>query len=68
LRAAPHARLEVMPGVGHFPQSEDPVRFVEILEDFVATSEPATTSPDEQRLRLRRGPASGSGPAPDDRP
>jgi pimeloyl-ACP methyl ester carboxylesterase len=55
LRAAPHSRLEVMPGVGHFPHSENPVRFVEILEDFVATSDPAASTPDEQRRRLQRG-------------
>jgi pimeloyl-ACP methyl ester carboxylesterase len=55
LRAAPHSRLEVMPGVGHFPHSEDPAGFVEILLDFLRTSDPATSTPDEQRHRLRRG-------------
>ena len=65
LRAAPHARLEVMPRVGHFPHSENPARFVDILEDFIATSEPASPepdAPDEQRRRLLRGAAA------DDRP
>jgi len=64
LRAAPHARLEVMPGLGHFPHSEDPVRFVEILESFLAASEPASSSPesaDEQRQRLLRGSVTDEG-------
>jgi pimeloyl-ACP methyl ester carboxylesterase len=60
LKAAPHSRLEVMPGIGHFPQSEDPVAFVEILKDFVETTEPGTDTPEDQRHRLLRG-ASGRG-------
>ncbi len=54
LSAAPHSRLEVMPGVGHFPQSEDPAGFVKILKDFLRTSEPSTFTPEEQRIRLQR--------------
>src|SRR5271170_5390088 len=32
-------RLEVLPGVGHFPQVEAPNEVVELIEDFIATSE-----------------------------
>ena len=45
LKAAPHSRLEVLPGVGHFPQSEDPETFVAILEDFVGAPGPARSLP-----------------------
>jgi pimeloyl-ACP methyl ester carboxylesterase len=55
LEAAPHSRLEIMPGVGHFPQSEDPASFVEILEDFLRTSPPSIITADGHRDRLRRG-------------
>ena len=41
--AMPGSRLEIFPGVGHFPQSEDPERFVEVLEDFIAATDPAPT-------------------------
>lgn len=37
----PGSRLEVLPGVGHFPQSEEPVRFAELLVDFVTSTQPA---------------------------
>ncbi len=33
--AMPGSRLEIFKGVGHFPQSEAPKRFVEVLSDFV---------------------------------
>ena len=34
------SRLEILDGVGHFPHAEDPDRFVEVLTDFMATTEP----------------------------
>ena len=39
--AIPHSRLEVFEDVGHFPHSEAPERFLEVLEDFLATTTPA---------------------------
>jgi hypothetical protein len=45
-----------MPGVGHFPHAEDPVRFVEILEEFLHDTEPSRITPDQMRALLRRGP------------
>ncbi len=51
----PHSRLEIMEGVGHFPQAEDPVRFVEILLDFLHSTEPSSFSPEELREQLLRG-------------
>ncbi len=36
--ALPGSRLEVLPGVGHFPHVESPTAVVEILDDFIATT------------------------------
>ena len=33
----PDVRLEVLPGVGHFPQVERPAEVIELIEDFIAT-------------------------------
>jgi pimeloyl-ACP methyl ester carboxylesterase len=49
----PNSRLEIMPGVGHFPHAEEPVRFVELLRDFLSTTEPGSFTPAEQRELLR---------------
>lgn len=38
--AIPGSRLEIFEGVGHFPHVEAPERFVEVLRDFLATTEP----------------------------
>jgi pimeloyl-ACP methyl ester carboxylesterase len=41
----PDIRLEILPGVGHFPQVERPYQVVELLEDFIAgDSSPAPTT------------------------
>jgi pimeloyl-ACP methyl ester carboxylesterase len=39
--AIPGSRLEVLPGVGHFPHAEAPELFLEVLTDFIRTTEPA---------------------------
>ena len=36
--AIPNSQLEIMEGVSHFPQVEEPVRFVEILTNFFRTT------------------------------
>lgn len=53
--ALPNSRLEVLEGVGHFPHVEDPVRFAEVLEDFIRTTQPSATTPEQLRELLRRG-------------
>lgn len=51
----PGSRLEIFPGVGHFPHVEAPDRFVEVLSDFLATTEPhAPNLADFQELLLRQ--------------
>ncbi|KAA0110686.1 alpha/beta fold hydrolase [Mycolicibacterium sp. P1-5] len=36
--ARPDVRLEVLPGVGHFPQVERPTEFVELVDDFISST------------------------------
>ena len=43
LEARPDCRLEVLPGVGHFPQVEAPTAVVDLLDEFIATTQPAET-------------------------
>jgi pimeloyl-ACP methyl ester carboxylesterase len=43
----PGSRLEIFPGCGHFVPIEAPGRFVEVLEDFLDTTEPAGLRPHE---------------------
>jgi pimeloyl-ACP methyl ester carboxylesterase len=47
------SRLEILPGVGHFPQVEEPERVTRLLLDFVATVPPAVAGADHFRARLR---------------
>jgi len=54
--AIPNSRLEVMQGVGHFPQVEEPAHFVEILRDFLRTTEPCKFDAKELLDLLRHGP------------
>lgn len=53
----PGSRLEIFPGAGHFPHHSDPDRFVAVLRDFLATTEPAPYEPDAWRALLAGGPA-----------
>lgn len=50
--AIPGSRLEILEGCGHFPHVEEPLRFVEVLTDFMATTEPAAAEPDDFRELL----------------
>ncbi|KXP06815.1 alpha/beta fold hydrolase [Tsukamurella pseudospumae] len=58
LRAAlPEARVEVFDGVGHFPMTEAPDRFLDVLTDFLASTEPARLA----RTHLRDGLRAAAG-------
>ncbi len=48
----PGSRLELLDGVGHFPQLEQPYRFAELLAEFVDDTEPADLDTDSMRERL----------------
>jgi pimeloyl-ACP methyl ester carboxylesterase len=50
--AMPGSRLELFERAGHFPHMDETVRFVEVLCDFLATTEPAELDPDALRQRL----------------
>jgi len=51
----PGSRLEIFPGAGHFPFIDEPVRFTDVLLDFIATTEPADIDPEDVRELIRTG-------------
>jgi pimeloyl-ACP methyl ester carboxylesterase len=53
----PGSRLELFPGAGHFPFNDDPVRFAEVLREFIATTDPAVLDQDRVRELLQDDPA-----------
>jgi pimeloyl-ACP methyl ester carboxylesterase len=53
--AMPGSQLELFPGSGHFPHLDDPLRFVEVLDEFLATTEPARLDPETLRSRILDG-------------
>jgi pimeloyl-ACP methyl ester carboxylesterase len=50
--AIPNSLLEIMKGVGHYPHVEDPFRFVEILLEFLRSTEPSNFGPEARRNQL----------------
>ena len=48
----PSARVEVFEGAGHWPHLDEPDRFVDVLLDFIATTEPAAHDRDSWRRLL----------------
>jgi pimeloyl-ACP methyl ester carboxylesterase len=48
----PGSRLEVFPESGHFPQLDEPERLVEVLTDFMDSTEPATLDTNQWRELL----------------
>ncbi|MFI8183378.1 alpha/beta hydrolase [Actinacidiphila glaucinigra] len=53
--AMPGSRLELFEDAGHFPHHDAPGRFVDVLEDFLATTTPQEYDPVLWRRLLRRG-------------
>ncbi len=53
--AMPGSQLEIFAGSGHFPFHDDPDRFVEIVERFIDSTEPATHDQEMLRGLLRHG-------------
>lgn len=51
--AMPGSRLEIFAGAGHFPHHCFPDRFVEVLDEFMATTTPARHDAGTLRRRLR---------------
>jgi pimeloyl-ACP methyl ester carboxylesterase len=54
-RAMPGSRLETFPGSGHFPHLDDPRRFVDVLTDFIWSTEPSSVDEATWRELLRQG-------------
>ena len=58
----PESRLVELAGAGHWPQLDDPDRFVAELAEFVETTEPHVFDLDRMREMLRRGPELDAAP------
>jgi len=52
-KLVPSSRLEVFPEAGHFPQLDEPQRFIEVLTDFMDTTKPGEIAPERWRELLR---------------
>jgi pimeloyl-ACP methyl ester carboxylesterase len=53
-RQVPGSRLEEFPDSGHFPQLDEPERFVETVTGFIESTEPSAYDPDRLRELLQR--------------
>ncbi len=53
--AMPGSQLEIFERSGHFPFHDDPDRFVEVVERFIDTTEPADYDQTALRELLRTG-------------
>jgi pimeloyl-ACP methyl ester carboxylesterase len=54
----PNSRLEILPDAGHFPHLDEPQEFLDIVCDFIDSTDPATIEPEAIRdLVLRGAPA-----------
>jgi len=51
-KQVPGSRLEVFPRSGHFPQLDEPERFIDVLLDFIDSTEPAALETDLWRELL----------------
>ena len=51
----PTSRLEVFEDAGHFPHVDDPQRFLDVLLDFVDSTEPAKVDPGAWRDMVKTG-------------
>ncbi len=51
----PGSRLEVFADSGHFPQLDEPERFLDVLVDFIDSTEPAVMNADGWRELLKAG-------------
>jgi pimeloyl-ACP methyl ester carboxylesterase len=59
LERLPRSRLVEFEGAGHWPQLDDPDRFVAEIAEFVETTEPYEFELEQMRKMLRAGPRRG---------
>jgi pimeloyl-ACP methyl ester carboxylesterase len=53
-RLVPGSRLEEFSDSGHFPQLDEPERFVDTVTGFIESTEPSSFDPDQLRELLQR--------------
>ena len=53
----PSSRLELFEGSGHFPHIDEPQRFLDVLLDFIESTDPADVDAEEWRQMLKAGRA-----------
>ncbi|MFL6082393.1 MAG: alpha/beta fold hydrolase [Mycobacterium sp.] len=58
--AMPGSQLEVFDSSGHFPFHDDPDRFVEVVQRFIDSTDPAVYDPEYLRSLLRAGISEGA--------
>jgi pimeloyl-ACP methyl ester carboxylesterase len=51
----PSSRLELFEGAGHFPHLDEPQRFLDVLLDFIDSTDPADVDPEQWRGMLKTG-------------
>jgi pimeloyl-ACP methyl ester carboxylesterase len=51
----PSSRLELFEDAGHFPHLDEPQRFLDVLLDFIETTQPADVDPEQWRGMLKNG-------------
>ena len=51
----PSSRLELFERAGHFPHIDEPQRFLDVLLDFIDSTDPADVDPADWREMLRTG-------------
>jgi pimeloyl-ACP methyl ester carboxylesterase len=51
----PSSRLEIFEQAGHFPHLDEPQRFLDVLIDFIDSSDPADVDPEDWREMLKIG-------------
>ena len=51
----PTSRLEIFEDAGHFPHMDDPQRFLDVLLDFIDSTEPADVDPENWKGMLKSG-------------
>jgi pimeloyl-ACP methyl ester carboxylesterase len=51
----PSSRFELFEGTGHFPHLDEPQRFLDVLFDFIESTDPAEVAPEQWREMLKTG-------------
>jgi pimeloyl-ACP methyl ester carboxylesterase len=51
----PNGRLEILPDAGHFPHLDEPQEFLDIVCDFIDSTDPATIEPEAIRQLVLQG-------------